>query len=490
MRVTQPLVAIALLTTLGSAQVESLPAPELHGNSFELVSNSRYSVHSGFSSSLSRQVLGNVLWFMNQVPSYGSYRELYVADPNNVYLYNSVSHSLVVHLSGDHRYSNRSAFEVGIAVERDEEAGLAIQAGLLAATAFWDSTGGNVAHCPMQFATNYANSNWNPLHPIMMVNVYGQMRTNGLQHMVQAQSSDSTLPTPRVDGPDTFELVAQQLVPDSSSLSQNLTPDELSQILWAGYGVTPHQAVGKRGLTVPSAVAYYLLTRKIYVASEQGVARYHNRLPPGTDLTTSDHRLEYLDTLDSRPELRAGCPRLPSSAATYIVITVSDTAHNWHKIEAGFVAYQFLMQAKILGLRGFLTMPLSPSERDAIISSLGLPATDFPVIVFSVGRSQVGVRDRTGYELEGIRVSSTGKGGVRIEYTLPHGKLMRLEVYDRTGRTVRSWRVDRRTSSTGVVEWDGRNDEGVLLPVGEYLVRLTGAGGSAPGYSTRFLLTR
>ena len=115
-----------LLAVAGSAvlaQVESLPPPVVHGNSFEIISNSRYSAHSGFTSSLSDTVLSNVLWAMSRVPSFGSsYREIYVATPTNVYLYDSVAHALNVHLAGNHRYSANSAFEVGIAVERDEEA--------------------------------------------------------------------------------------------------------------------------------------------------------------------------------------------------------------------------------------------------------------------------------------------------------------------------------------------------------------------------------
>ena len=286
-------VAFLALAVCLSAQVESLPAPVVHGNSFEILSNSRYSVHSGFTDTLSRQVLSNVLWAMNRVPHLGSYREFYVATPTNVYRYDSAAHALVVHLSGDHRYNSSSSYEVGIACARHEEAGFAVQAGLLAGTAFWSLSSGEVASCPMAYAAAWANSNWNPAESIKMVDVFGQAATNGLTTTRQAWSSDSTLPLPATDGADTFEVLMSGWHQDSLFSPDAPSPEDMSRILWAGYGVTPHQAYnGYRGTTVPTAVAGYYLTRLIYWVREDGVWRYNNRLPPGTGLITSDHRIE------------------------------------------------------------------------------------------------------------------------------------------------------------------------------------------------------
>ena len=356
-------------------QVESLPAPVAGANSFEVIANSRYSVHSGFTSALSRQVLANVLWAMAKAPSLGSaYREYYVATPENVYSYDPVGHVLDVHLAGNHRYSANSAFEVGIAVERPEDAGLAIEAGLLAGVAFWARGSGNVALCPMAYATTYANANWSPAHAIQMVNVFGLGTMNGLTDSCVAFSSDSTLPRPATDGSDTFELVVADLGQDTTFQPEPPALDELSQLLWAGYGVTPHMPISKRGLTIPSAVAYYYLTRRIYLAGDTAVFRYNNRIPPGTNLATSDHRLELLTSGDRRDQLRAACLRLPATAPAYIVISVADTTSAWQTMEAGFAAYHYLVQAKILGLGGHILAPLTTVERAAIQAALGLPA--------------------------------------------------------------------------------------------------------------------
>jgi hypothetical protein len=456
------------------AQVESLPPPVIHGNSFEIISNSRYSSHSGFTSSLSDTVLSNVLWAMSRVPSFGgSYREFYVATPSNVYLYDPNGHVLNVHLAGNHRFSANSAFEVGIAVERDEEAGMAVQAGLLAGDAFWSQGGGTVTSCPMAFAANYANSNWDPAHTINMVDVFGRMSVTGLTDSCVAISSDSTLPQPVTDGADTFELLINGLCQDTVFDPAGLSLSAVSQLLWAGYGVTPHMPTGKRGLTVPSAVAYYYLTRKVYLVRDVGVDRYNNRLPPGTDLSTSDHRLEAVTSGDRRDSLRAACARLPATAPVYIVICYTDTTTAWAILETGFVAWQYLMEAEALGLGGCLTAPLSPDERTAIRTALGLPGSEYPIVVFSAGAHVTAIAEASPPCTDRLGAALTLGGGARLTYELAEPCPVRLVVYDVAGRPVRNWGVVQQSAGPHSVDWDGLTDTGQKLPVGSYFCRLT-----------------
>lgn len=387
MRKNNLFLILSLLLTSGlMAQVETLPAPVWHSNSFELLSNSRYSVHRGFQGSLPRQVLANVLWASSRAPKLGAWFELYAATPENVYRYDPQNRTLVVQRAGDHRCIPGSAFEVGIAAESDIEMGYAVQAGLLAGTAFWDSSGGDVVSCPMAFPARVASDSWSPQHPIGMLSVYGRQTASGFQHSVQARSSDSSLPMPRVDGPDTFEALISRLHQDSVFKPSDLTLSAISQILWAGYGVTPHTvAHGKQGTTIPSAIARYFLTGRIYLVRETGVQRYVNRLPPDTDLTTSDHRLELVTHGDLRKNLRAASPELPQSAPLYIVICAADPKQGYAVQEAAYAGLQYLLQAEELGLGGSLYAPGSSAERAAINSSLGLPKADQPVLIFSAG---------------------------------------------------------------------------------------------------------
>lgn len=453
------LVVLAALTALASGQVESLPPVVVHPHSFEILSNSRYSSHSGFTSSVPVQVLANILWAMNRAPSLGSaYREFYVATASNVYTYDTAAHVLRVHLAGNHRYSSSSAFEVGVAVERYEEAGLAVQAGLLASVAFWDSSGGSVSSCPMTYAANHANSNWNPAHAILMVNVHGQRAMTGLTDSCVARSSDSSLPLPATAGANSYEELVGALEFDTLFDPAVPPAGATGQLLWAGYGVAPHLTTNnRRGTTIPSAIANYYLTRRIYLVGDTALWRYHNRVPPGTGLATSDHRLELVSQGDRRAALRGAAPRLPGTAPLYIVVTVADTGGAYGPIEAGFAAFQFLVQARALGLGGHILAPLETAERAAIQSALGLPAADWPVVVFSTGPVFTGVTEPRG------RVEPRPAGGV------PGVGAQAELVFDALGC---------------------RAARGRLAP-GVYFVRQAGPGSrSSPGATRKVVVTR
>jgi hypothetical protein len=479
---------VAVLATIASAQVESLPAPIVHGNSFEILSNSRYSVHSGFTSALPRQVLANILWAMNRVPLLGAWREFYIATPQNVYRYDTAANTLVVHLSGDHRYNSQGAFQIGISCTRNEEAGYAVQAGLLAGEAFWDSSGGDVVSCPMQFATNYANSNWSPTHPVMMVDVFGQATATGLNAYCQAVSSDSSLPLPHTTGTDSFELLVSNVQPDSAFSPVNLGIDAVSQLLWAGCGVTPHSPIGKRGLTIPSAVANYYLTRKVYLVRDTAVQRYNNRLPPGTNLSTSDHRLELVTGGDRRDQLRSACPGIPATAPVYIVVCVADTSLNWALQEAGFAGYQYLLQAQSLGLQGFLTAPITPAERSAIISALGIPTTDLPAVIFAGGAPATKIAEPAAPAAGPVRLQVFGNSPpIRIDCSPISSRTARLTILDLSGRLVREFDLMPQASGLLRLEWDGFDSYGRQVPAGVYTCRLEAARTTS---SARIVLAR
>jgi len=477
MKIAYVIILISIIfVSVVSAQVESLPAPIINNKSFEILSNNRYSVHSGFSSSLSNQILSNVLWAMNKAPRIGTYREIYVATPTNVYQYDTINNTLVLHLAGNHRYMSGSAFEVGIATDRHEETGFLVQAGLLAGNAFRDvGATSNVVSCPMKYAADYASSNWSPIHPIKCVDVFGRYNNTALDTTCLAVSSNSSLPLPRTNGTDTFEVVLSTLDQDSIFSSAGLNLQQISQLAWAGYGVTPHMGLGRRGLTVPSAIAAYYLTRKIYIVRDIGVHRYNNRTPPGTSLSTADHRLEQITAEDRRPQLRSASSKIPSRAPVYFVICVGDTASYGPMQEAGFVAFQFLMQANILGLNGYLTVPLNRTERTAIISALSIPTSDIPVIVFSCGEPAANINESGSnlIEIEGIKVASPNSGQVQIEYWLANSGTPELSIFDLIGRLVYSFNKEFKPAGHYIVNWNGKNKSGHNVSPGVYICQLT-----------------
>jgi hypothetical protein len=167
----------------------------------------------------------------------------------------------------------------------------------------------------------------------------------------------------------------------------NLTKQQISQILWAGYGCTPHvSSNGSMGLTVPSAMARYYLTGTIYLVNENGVYRYQNR-NPSTDLTTRDHRMERINPDDVRDSLRSAVTGV-SQAPCYIVLCLnsSDAGQEFAQLEAGFVAGNMLMQATAVDMGCYFKTNLSPAEQQAIQNATGIPSSHIPQAVVSLGR--------------------------------------------------------------------------------------------------------
>jgi hypothetical protein len=466
----------------GAVWAESLPGPVRHGYSFEQLTNSRYSVHAGFDDSLPAQVMANVLWAMSRAPRVGGgFRDFYVATPDNVYRYDPSNSHLTIQRAGDHRYNSGSAFEVGVAADRAEEAGMAIQAGLLAGTAFrgdWQ----DVVSCPMQWAADHAAVEWKPAHPIQMVNVFGRApsaRSQGgqatpLDTLCVARSSDSSLPLPHVVGPDTFEAVLADLDQDSSFSPVELSQENVSQLCWAAYGVTPHLTYNRRqGLTVPSALASYYLADRIYVVGKYEVSRYHNRPAAGPDPATRDHRLERIAAGDRRPRLRAASERIPGSAPTSFVVCVPDTASGPAMMEAGFAGFQLLAQARALGLAGFLVVPLSRTERRAIASALELPAGHVPALVFACGEAGTAAAGR-GPDADVVTIvraqPAIRRGSLRVEYLLSRAGQVRVEVFDMLGRPVKLLLTEQQSSGYHAALWDGTGEDGARLKRGTYLI--------------------
>jgi len=366
-------------------RAESLPDPQINLFSSEAVLNSRRSYHSGYSGTLSDQVLANALWATSRAPTVGTTRIIYVAMSDNVYRYDPDSHSLVFHLSGNHMSESNLAFEVGVASDLAEDAGAALHYGMLAATSFWEDSSSQPSCCPKESARSNANNTWDPDLNVQMVNCYGLMATvSGITTQCVAHSSDGSLPDPETDGPDVLEDALDNLRYGDQFIPFELSLDELSQLAWASYGNTPHTPFnGSGGITVASAVANYYLTGRIYIVRSAGVERYHIRLPSGSP-STRDHRIERVTSGDRRPQLREAAYGIPQTAPDYFVYC-AQTADHYQLLEAGFSAASALLQAKTLNRQGYFTANFTSDERAAIITALGIPSFDLPLVIFSAG---------------------------------------------------------------------------------------------------------
>jgi hypothetical protein len=338
--------------------------PIITGRSMEICMNSRVSRHSGLTGTASDQQISNVLWAAGKAPVAGSYCTITLKTPHATYIYHPEDHSLEYSSSG----TVSNAFRLNYSYELDFDAGVSYVLALWASVSLWTGTSSQLVSCPQIADLNF-----------------GINSTAGLTTQLVAVSSDGSLPNPATDGSDHLEEVLPNLrLRDTFRADLELTPQRLSQILWAGYGCTPHVgASGRPGLTVPSWTASYFLTNRIYVVNDR-VWRYCNRV--GSDLTTRDHRLQLIKNSDVRDQLRAALPGLPAAPCYVLLCLTSTGLTTWYyRLETGFVAGGILLQGAGLGLGCDFRVPLTSGEQTAVKQLAQLPTGDYPHAVVAVG---------------------------------------------------------------------------------------------------------
>jgi hypothetical protein len=386
--VSVPVIIVILLsgclTPSAPGQTEPAPAPPTPGveskisllepiftdKSVELCLNSRYSEHNP-TGTASDQQLSNILWAAGKPPVTGTFRDIYVATSTATYLYDP-SHNSLSWYSKD--VADRGAFVMSYDRELDFDAGLSYMPAILASVSLWGSTGLPVSSCPMRSSL-----------------YFGVQDVRGLTSELVAHSSvpegeDGWLPDPKTTGDDALQTVLANLKYTSNFNHTNLTKQQISQILWAGYGCTPHvSANGRMGLTVPSAMARYFLTGTIYLVNENGVYRYHNR-NPDADLTTRDHRIERINPDDVRDSLRSAVSGL-SQAPCYVVLCLDSSyvGQEFAQLEVGFVAGNMLIQASAIDLGCYFKTKLTSGEQETIQNATSIPSSHIPQVVISIG---------------------------------------------------------------------------------------------------------
>jgi hypothetical protein len=191
-------------------------------------------------------------------------------------------------------------------------------------------------------------------------------------------SSDGSLPDPETCGSNSLEDVIADLKYTGNFTPQDISHEDMSQIIRAGYGCTPHTTCnGRGGLTVPSWCAEYYLTGNIYVVDQDGVFRYHNR-NPGSDLTKRDHRLERIQVGDVKDGLRSGICLMRR-----VMLCCAWTMRMW--ISGMRTLRLDLLQGSALGVGCWFSTELSGKERTWIREMIESEADDVSVVVVSVG---------------------------------------------------------------------------------------------------------
>ena len=154
------------------------------------------------------------------------------------------------------------------------------------------------------------------------------------------------LPEPKISGKVSLEETISKRRSDRGFHTQELTLDQISQLLWAAQGITD-KGWGFRA--APSAGSLYPLT--LYVIKSDGVFKY---LPDG-------HKLIQTSKEDKRPSLvRASLGQSYIGEAPLVIVVAGNfriteakygqRAYRYINMEVGHVAENISLQAVALGL--------------------------------------------------------------------------------------------------------------------------------------------
>jgi len=187
-----------------------------------------------------------------------------------------------------------------------------------------------------------------------------------------------SLPEPKLKRTMSLEEAIQRRRSKRSYISQELTLEEISQLLWSVQGITDE----RRGFrAAPSAGALYPL--EIYLVKADGLYRY---IPDG-------HRIKRLSEKDLRRPLAqaalwqgfvAQAPIDIVICAVYERVTskYGKRGVRYTDIEVGHAAQNLHLQAIVLGLG---SVPIGAFDDDAVKKVLSLPKDHQPLYIIPVG---------------------------------------------------------------------------------------------------------
>lgn len=199
------------------------------------------------------------------------------------------------------------------------------------------------------------------------------------------------LPAPSKQGALSLEQTLAQRRTHRSFVAKPISLNQLSQLLWAAYGVTG----GKYGIalkTAPSAGATYPL--EIYAVVGKGALK---ELKPGVyRYLPENHSLELIKAGDQRQAAAsaslgqswaAQAPVMLLIAAQYERCTTKygQRGRTYTHIEAGCVGQNIFLQAEALGLKAGI---IGAFDDDELADSLGIPTNQPPLLLMPVGYIQ------------------------------------------------------------------------------------------------------
>lgn len=123
-------------------------------------------------------------------------------------------------------------------------------------------------------------------------------------------------------------------------------------------------------------------------------------------------------------------------------------------------------------------------------TSNGAPGALYAVDIDGAGQSPVGVPDVAAAGVDGPRVTAAPnpfRSRTELSYSLDAPGRVRIDVFDVTGRLVRTLENGERAAGAHVAGWDGRDASGARMKSGVYFYRFLAGGGEKRG---KLVLTR
>jgi SagB-type dehydrogenase family enzyme len=188
---------------------------------------------------------------------------------------------------------------------------------------------------------------------------------------------EMALPEPRLKGEMSLEETLAQRRSVRSFIEEELTLEEISQLLWAAQGITALWG----GRTAPSAGALYPL--EVYVATASGLYHYVPQEHKVIIVSQNDLRLKIWEVALKQEAIR-------EAPAVFVITAVydrtakkyGDRAERYVKLEAGHACQNILLQAVAMDLGA---VPIGAFYDDQIQAALSLPADHEPLYLIPVG---------------------------------------------------------------------------------------------------------
>ncbi len=159
--------------------------------------------------------------------------------------------------------------------------------------------------------------------------------------------------------------------------NQPITPAQISQLVWAGQGITEPQ----RGLrTAPSAGELYPI--ELYLAMPDGLFVYQPDRHSLEELTNEDLRGQLAQAAGQDSAGAAACDIIVAGSVRKLAGQFREKARTYMLLEAGHVAQNILLQAVCLELGA---VPIGGFDTKGVTRICNLPRGAEPIYIISVG---------------------------------------------------------------------------------------------------------